>query len=219
MAGGEKCVVSNATVCEKINLAIAGAIIGSLAWMAACGVSLWDCVKKSSSDCNFRLNLLCLALVMFAPLIACSISAAAVLNPGSDDPKLSRLSSPYLFLVVVCVAPFGLVLSACMLWICFYVLFQLFSLSILLLVGLEACINPATFRDGAHAHDEVVVNVGGNENDCDHVLPNAVTRLEDSQSGETSIPVAIAADPGRDPMLSRVQELERELAILRSQRG
>ncbi len=57
---------------DQINLAIAGAIISSLAWMPMCILSIWDCdwAKNSSSDCSFRLNLLCLALVMFAPLIA-----------------------------------------------------------------------------------------------------------------------------------------------------
>ncbi len=71
------------------------------------------------------------------------------------------------------------------------------------------------------------MNVGGNEHDCDHVLPNAVKRLALTRSLRQQledITVAIAADPGRNPMLSRVQELElavlrseRELAMLRSQ--
>jgi hypothetical protein len=240
--------------------AVAGAILSSLGWSGVSYSSLFYRVKKSSSNCIFRLNLLCLALIMFAPLVACSISAAIVLEtiPGSHDTKPSFTSSPLLlFLIVVSIAPYGLLLS--MLLGCGLLMMLFTGLQAVLqtfIKLLQACINPAAFRDGAHAHDEVVVNVGGkhdceesvsgdehdcdenvsgdehdcdeqgcyehaggNEDDCDHVLPNAITRLEDSKSGETSIPVAIAAEPGRDFLLSRVQELEREVAMLRSQRG
>ena len=180
---------------RNANVLVAGAIMSSFAWMAVCVLSgLVDRVKKSSSDCIFRLNLLCLALVMFAPLIACSITAATALTfveLSSHDPT----PPSFVFLTVACIAPLGL----CVL--CLVMIFGYFLLHILftgLLAGLQAFISPAAFRDGAHAHNEVV-----KEHDCDHVLPNAVMRPEDSQSGETSITVAIAADPGRD--LSRVQ--------------
>jgi hypothetical protein len=118
-------------------------------------------VKKSSSDCIFRLKLLCLALVMFAPLIACSIAAATLLqleerSRGAPEPP------SLVFLTVVCVAPvglyFGVALVALAMYICSLVVVALFSV-------LLACISPAAFRDGAHAHNEVVV--GGNVYDCE----------------------------------------------------
>ncbi len=148
--------------------------------------SSWDRAKKSSSDCNFRLNLLCLALVTFAPLIASSILATNVLSAGQDVEL--RAWPFFLLLIVVSMAPMGLGLLLLLL----YLLYLPFSL---LSTVLQACINPATFQDGAHAHVEVVVNVGGNEHDSDHVLPT-LSRVENSQSGETSIPVAIAVDLG-----------------------
>ncbi len=142
------------------------------------------------------------------------------------------------------------------------VLGLLFAGLLVLSTGLQACINPATFRDGSRPSGPSKKEVQENAADVLNVmLPNAVTRLRPPEedegaaracdsdlvcadcggtleldhrrgttacvecgtsrtgSGETSIPVAIAVNPGRDPMLSRVQELERELAMLRSQRA
>ncbi len=144
---------------RNANVLVAGAIISSFMWMAECVIAgLVDRVKKSSSDCIFRLNLLCLALVMFAPLIACSIAAATALTfeLSRNDPT----PPSFVFLAVACFAPLGLGVLYVVMMLGYFLLRIFFSG---LLAGLQACISPAAFRDGAHAHIEVV-----KEYACDH---------------------------------------------------